>query len=80
MWGVWLTTGNVPRIGDAHGGVTPCGENPHPLNDFTLEKVEEVRDKRPVIGAFPPLRQYWAETYWKMVQGVGRSRTRPAGL
>lgn len=51
-----------------------CEGNPHPLNNFTSERVEEIHSRKPPIGEFPSLKEYWDQTYWLQV----RSRTQPA--
>lgn len=55
-------------------------ENPHPLDDFTMERVERQEARKLTLMDFPPLKEYWSEDYWWQVQGKGCSRTRPARM
>lgn len=52
--------------------VTPCEANPHPLDDFTTEKVEGPENQRMALRNFPPLKEYWSKADWEQTQGTVR--------
>lgn len=70
--------GYGPLMLHSYAYLPGCEGSPHPLNDVTSEKVEEVKDQRPHLKDFPPLRQIWGKTYWQMVKGVGRLGIKPS--